>query len=74
MTSCAVKQIKFKTRRGKTITFKGREGGSAGCGKKKRRVSGWSRTFGKIGRACAKVGKPGSARNVSCLRSKFKAL
>lgn len=72
--SCSVKQIKFKTKRGKTVTFKGRPGGSASCGKKKRKVSSWSRTFGKIGKACSKVGKPGTSKNVACLRVKFKAL
>lgn len=73
MAVCSKKQIKFRTRRGKTISFTGRPGGTAQCGKKARKKSAWSRKFGQIGRACAKVGKPGTARNISCLRSKFKA-
>lgn len=71
---CSTKKIRFKTRRGRSVEFTGRPGGSAGCGKKRRKVSSWQRAVGRIGKACARQGRPGTARNASCLRTKVREL
>lgn len=70
---CSKKNIRFKTRRGKTIAFTGRPGGSAGCGKKPRRKTAWMKEVGRVGRMCAKkAGRPGTARNAACLRNSLR--
>lgn len=72
---CSKKNIRFKTRRGRPVEFTGRPGGSAGCGKIRRKVSSWARKVGKIGKRCAKTaGRPGTARNAACLRNGIREL
>lgn len=65
----ALKQKKgwrrFKTRRGRLVEFK-----LTGRG---HRVNAWNRKFGKAGKACARVAKPGTARNANCVKQKLKA-
>ena len=65
---CSKKTIQFKTKRGKTVRFTGRPGGSEGCGKKKRRVTAWMHAVGRAGRACAKKARPGTSTNTRCLK------
>lgn len=76
MAGCSVSLIRFKTKRKKQVSFRGRAGGQkkngGDCENKKRKVTAHMRAIGKAGKACAKVGKPGSARNAACLRAKFK--
>lgn len=75
--SCTPQTISFRTKRGKTVSFKGRSAGQqkAGgkCSNKKRRVTAWMRQIGRAGKACSKVAKPGTARNVSCIKGKLRA-
>ena len=66
---CSKKSISFKTKRGKTISFTGRPGGTVGCGKKARKVTSWMRAVGRAGKACAKKARPGTATNTKCLKS-----
>ena len=72
---CAPTAIRFRTKRGKVVTFRGRPGGDSKhggkCVHKKRRVTPQMRAIAAAGRACARVAKPGTKRNISCLKSKF---
>ncbi|MBP6479842.1 MAG: hypothetical protein KA310_03250 [Pseudomonadales bacterium] len=74
--SCAVKQIRIKTRRGKVVTFRGRPGGQkkngGECSNKKRRITAHMRTVGRAGKKCAKKGRPGSKANAACLRAELR--
>ncbi len=70
---CSKKTIAFKTSRGRPVRFTGRPGGSAGCGKKKRRVTSWMHAVGKAGKACAKKARPGTTTNARCLKSHLSA-
>lgn len=76
MAGCSVTSIKFKTKRGKTVQFRGRAGGQkkngGDCGNKKRRVTSHMHAIGRAGKKCAKVGRPGTARNAACLRNALK--
>ncbi len=72
--ACSKRTIQFKTKRGRVIKFTGRPGGSDECGKVRRKVSPWARAVGKIGKRCAKSGRPGSARNAACLRAGIREL
>ena len=56
--------VRFKTRRGRKVEFK-----LTGRG---HRVNAWNHKFGKAGKACARVAKPGTARNASCVKAKLK--
>lgn len=71
---CGTKTVQFKTRRGRTVRFTGRPGGQEKCGRRRRKVSAWAHKVGKIGKACARVGRPGTARNASCLKTKIREL
>lgn len=75
MAGCTISTIKFKTKRGRPVSFRGRPGGQekngGTCGNKKRKVTPHMRAVGRAGKACAKVGKPGSSRNAACLRKKL---
>lgn len=74
--SCAPKNIRFKTKRGRTISFTGRSGGQikngGKCSNKARRKTAWMRTVGKAGKACARLARPGTGKNVACLKSKLR--
>jgi hypothetical protein len=72
--ACSKKTISFKTKRGRDVRFTGRPGGSDGCGKIRRKVSSWARSVGKVGKRCAKQGRPGTARNAACLRAGIREL
>jgi hypothetical protein len=72
---CAPTAIRFKTKRGKTVSFTGRPGGDSKhggkCAHKRRPRTPQMRAIAAAGRACARVGKPGTKRNIACLRAKF---
>ena len=72
---CSPSRISFRTKRGKTVSFVGRGGGDkkhgGKCAHKARKRTPQMRAIAAAGRACARVGRPGTKRNISCLRSKF---
>lgn len=72
---CAPSRISFRTKRGKTVSFTGRPGGDKSnggkCVHKRRPRTPQMRLIAAAGRACAKLGRPGTKRNISCLRGKF---
>lgn len=74
--SCTVSLRRFKTRRGKVVTFRGRSGGDSArggkCAHKARRKTHQMKLIGAAGRACARVAKPGSKKNIACLKAKFR--
>lgn len=71
--SCPVARVRFQTKRGRVVEFKGRSAGQDKCGHKARKVSAWQHKVGLIGRACMKKGKPGTAANAACIRSSVRA-
>lgn len=74
--SCTPGIVRFRTKRGKVISFKGRSGGQqkAGgtCSNKARRRTAWMRAFGKAGRACARKHKPGTKSMGACVKAALK--
>ena len=74
--TCAPKPIRFKTRRGRWVSFTGRSGGQikngGKCSNKARRKTAWMRTVGKAGKACARKGRPGTRTNTACLKAKLR--
>ncbi len=77
--SCAVQTIRFKTSRGRVVSFRGRPGGDSKadgkCAHKARKFAPEAkraqRQIAAAGRKCAKQGRPGSAGNKACLRKFF---
>lgn len=72
---CAPTRVSFRTKRGKVVSFTGRPGGDKAhggkCVHKRRPRTPQMRLIAAAGRACARVAKPGTKRNISCLKSKF---
>lgn len=75
MAVCSKKTIRFKTRRGKTVSFTGRPGGDSknggACPHKARKRTPQMRAIAAAGRACKKAGRPGTAKNIACIRKHF---
>jgi hypothetical protein len=72
---CSPIRISFRTKRGKAVSFTGRGGGDkkhgGKCAHKARPRTPQMRLIAAAGRACARVAKPGTKRNIACLKSKF---
>jgi hypothetical protein len=72
---CSPTTIRFKTKRGKTVQFKGRPGGDAKhggkCSHHKRRRTPQMNAIAKAGRACKHQGRPGTKKNIACIRAQF---
>ncbi len=73
---CSVQTISFKKKRGGKVVFKGRPGGQKKhggvCENKARKRTPQMSAIARAGRACKKSGRPGTAKNIACVRAFFR--
>lgn len=69
---CATKQIRFKTKRGRTISFKGRHGPDCSPRRRSHKTPAAFRPWAAAAKKCARRGKIGSKAQVACMKAQVR--